>query len=158
MRWFVLFMLLCSVACAGEELLPFGSGSMKEITQAHGNQPLVISFWSVDCAPCYDELRLWREITGDYPQLHLVLVATDGSSSRQRVQQVLHESGLTHLPNYQFIDGNNQRLRYQVDSHWYGELPRTYLYTPGVEAPLAVSGVMERARLLAWLAAADIDM
>lgn len=145
-------MLLClSQLTLADAIKPFVSGSMAQIRATQQQRPMIVSFWSIDCPPCYKELRLWRELSSRYPQLNLVLVSTDDAENRAEVQQVLKELGVEHLRSWQFADANAQRLRYEVEKRWYGELPRTYFFSPGTE-PLALSGVVDSARVEQWLA------
>lgn len=152
MRYLAGVALLCIAQLSvAEGIKPFVSGSMAQIKATQQQRPMIVSFWSIDCPPCYKELRLWRELSRRHPQLNLVLVSTDAAESRAEVRQVLQEQGVTHLQSWQFADGNAQRLRYEIDTGWYGELPRNYFYAPGSE-PLALSGVVDSNKVEQWLA------
>ncbi len=152
MRYLVGVMLLCIAQLSmAEDIKPFVSSSMAQIKATQQQRPMIISFWSIDCPPCYTELRLWRELSRRHPQLNLVLVSTDAAENRAEVQQVLQELGVSHLQSWLFADGNGQRLRYEIDKRWYGELPRSYFYGPGSE-PLALSGVVDSNKVEQWLA------
>jgi thiol-disulfide isomerase/thioredoxin len=152
MKYVIGVVLLClSQLCVADAIKPFVSGSMAQIMATQQQRPMIVSFWSIDCPPCYKELRLWRELSSRYPQLNLVLVSTDDAENRTEVQQVLQELGVDHLHSWRFADGNVQRLRYEIDRRWYGELPRTYFYAPGSE-PLALSGVIDSLKVEQWLA------
>lgn len=56
----------------------------------------------------------------------MVMLATDDASATDEVQQILAKNELTGLENWLFADENPQKLRYEIDPKWYGELPRTY--------------------------------
>jgi len=130
---------------------PFVSGSMAEIKAAQDTKPMIVSFWSIDCPPCYKELAMWRELSLHMPQLKLVLVSTDEIDAEQEVIDVLQKAGVAQLESWQFADDHVQRLRYEIDKDWYGELPRSYFYSPAGQVE-AVSGLVVQDRIEQWLA------
>lgn len=144
-------LLMIAPFLAADGIKPFVAGSMGQIRAAQQQQPLIVSFWSIDCPACYKELRHWRELSRRHPQLNLVLVSTDGIELRDEVAKVLREQGVSHLRSWQFADGNDQRLRHEIDKGWHGELPRTYFYAPGGEV-MGMTGVVGEAEVEAWLA------
>ncbi len=152
MRYLAGVVLFCIAQFAvADGIKPFVSGSMAQINTTQQQRPMIVSFWSIDCPPCYKELRLWRELSSRHQQLNLVLVSTDDVESRAEVQQVLQEQGVSHLQSWQFADGNAQRLRYEIDKRWHGELPRTYFYAPAGEISV-LSGVIDLIKVEQWLA------
>ncbi len=130
---------------------PFVMGSMVEIKAAQADKPMIVSFWSIDCPPCYKELAMWRELSTRLPALNLVLVSTDEIDAEQEVVEVLKKTGVAHLQSWRFADSHTQKLRYEIDKSWYGELPRTYFHSPDGQVG-AVSGLVEQARVEQWLA------
>jgi len=151
-RWWLLLLLgLMPHIAAAEPLKPFVSGAMAQIKAAMKEKPLIVSFWSIDCPPCYKELALWKRLSARYPALALVLVSTDERELAADVKQVLAEQGVAHLQNWQFAATQVQRLRYEIDSNWYGELPRTYFFSPDGDSA-AVSGIIDCDNVEQWLA------
>lgn len=146
----VLLLLLPPVLLAAE-VRPFVSGSMAAITARQADEPLIVSFWSIDCPPCYKELDLWRALSRRYPALDLVLVSTDAPAAGAEVNRVLRQRGVAHLESWQFAISEVQRLRYEIDRRWYGELPRSYFFSPDGDVS-AVSGVIDDEQVDAWLA------
>ncbi len=130
---------------------PFVRGSMAQIRARFAGEPLIVSFWSIDCPPCYRELSMWRKLSERFPHMNLLLVSTDGRQQAEEVMQVLREKGVDHLPSWQFAERHAQRLRYEIDRQWHGELPRTYFYSPTGESQ-AVSGLIEYGEVGQWLA------
>ena len=130
---------------------PFVSGSMAEIHSSQGEAPMIVSFWSIDCPPCYKELVIWRDLSERLPQLRLVLVSTDELDAQSEVVEVLQQKGVAQLESWQFADAHRQRLRYEIDKNWYGELPRSYFYSPAGQVE-AVSGLVEQDKIELWLA------
>jgi len=110
----VLIMLLPQLLLAATPK-PFVSGSMAEIRAAQGEQPMIVSFWSIDCPPCYKELAIWRELSARAPEMKLVLVPTDEADAELEVVEVLQKTGVAHLESWQFADDHVQRRRYEID-------------------------------------------
>ena len=73
----------------------------------------------------------------------MVMLTTDDASATEQVQQILAKNGLTGLENWQFGDENPQKLRYEIDPLWYGELPRTYFLNKRHERE-GISGVLSQ--------------
>ena len=146
----VLIMLLPQLLLAATPK-GFVSGSMAEILASQGDAPMIVSLWSIDCPPCYKELAIWRELSTRLPQLKLVLVSTDELEAQAEVVEVLQQKGVGQLESWQFADAHTQRLRYEIDKTWYGELPRSYFYSPSGQVE-AVSGLVEQSKIEQWLA------
>ncbi len=151
MRLLAILCLFLPQLLQAAPLKPFVSGSMAEIMTAQGEQPMIVNFWSVDCPPCYKELAMWRELSARFPEVKLVLVSTDEGDVKQEVVEVLEKTGVAQLESWQFADKHVQRLRYEVDKNWYGELPRSYFYSPSGQVK-AVSGLVEQNKIEQWLA------
>lgn len=151
MRLLALLCLLLPQLVLAASPSPFVSGSMAEIKAAQADKPMIVSFWSIDCPPCYKELAMWRELSERLPTLNLVLVSTDEIDVEQEVVEVLQKTGVAHLQSWQFADSHTHKLRYEIDKSWYGELPRTYFHSPDGQVG-AVSGLVEQARIEQWLA------
>ncbi len=71
------------------------------------------------------------------------MLTTDDSSADEQVQQILGKNDLAGLENWIFADDNSQKLRYEIDPLWYGEMPRTYFYNKKHERE-GVSGVLSQ--------------
>ena len=110
-----------------------------------------MALWSLDCPPCRAELDLLGKIHQENPRLRLVLISTDDSSQVQAAQDVLHKSGLDKVESWIFGEPNAQRLRYEIDAAWYGELPRSYFYAAD-HIRVSVSGALKPHQLESWLA------
>ncbi|MDE2583822.1 MAG: TlpA family protein disulfide reductase [Betaproteobacteria bacterium] len=148
----LLALLSGQVAAGGKavEMRPFVAGSLQQIVAAHAGKPFLLGFWSLDCVHCGDELALLQRLHKDHPNLALVLVATDGEMDWSGLQAHLQAAGLGQTEQWVFADAMPERLRQEIDRHWYGELPRTYLYGRDGRAT-AVSGVLSAKHLGPWL-------
>ncbi|MGH8608413.1 MAG: TlpA family protein disulfide reductase [Gammaproteobacteria bacterium] len=129
----------------------FVSGSLSTILATHEKEAFLMALWSLDCPPCREELALLGEIHRENPWLRLVLISTDDGSQAETAQEVLHESGLDNVESWIFGEPNAQRLRYEIDAAWYGELPRSYFYAANHKR-VSVSGALKPQHLEAWLA------
>jgi thiol-disulfide isomerase/thioredoxin len=135
---------------AGEPL-PFGRGSWQELRQAHAARPTVVHFWALTCGPCLVELPLWGALVRERPDLSLVLINTDRVSDRpERMIAMLDKAGLGAVESWAFADRFAERLRFEVDPEWRGELPRTVLIARD-GAVTAFSGAADPAHIRRWL-------
>jgi thiol-disulfide isomerase/thioredoxin len=152
-RWLRLLMLLLLVSgsgAAGGALREFVPGSYQAILDARQGKPLILLFWSLDCPPCHRELSILGSMVAERPELPLVLVSTDGAGMGREVTALLKEKGLSAVESWLYADDFAQRLRFEVDRNWYGELPRSYLFD-GAHNRRATSGVFDEGTLRSWL-------
>lgn len=145
-------LLACVARADGTVLKPFQRGSVQAIVEARHGRPFILSFWSVDCAHCYRELEQLAALAKAYPQLDLVLVSTDTPASEKEITATLSRYALTHAERWVFADDFVERLRFEVDPRWHGELPRAYLYGPGKRIE-TLTGKPDPGRLTRWLRA-----
>jgi len=125
-------------------------GSFAALVAARRNEPFLLVLWSITCRPCRDEFALLREMRGSYPSLPLVLVSTDDSSDEALATKVLNDFGMDGEESWIFAD-DAEKLRYEIDPDWYGELPRAYFYD-AMHRREGVSGSLPRERIESWLA------
>lgn len=151
-RIFLTLALLLALAppVAAQEIRPFVSGSIKEITAARQGKPFILGMWSLTCTHCREELSLLSGMAKKYPNLDLVLVAADTPEEGEAIGAMLGQSGLGGAQAWVFADPFAERLRFEIDRKWHGELPRTYLYDPA-HAVTAISGKLNRQRLEQWV-------
>lgn len=149
----VLLLMLLSVGVAQAQPpapKPFKQGSLREIVEARAGRPFILGFWSLDCVHCRAELRQFARLTRKHPALDVVLVSTDPPEAAAAVGEVLAREGLAHAEAWIFADAFVERLRFEVDRFWQGELPRTYLFDPDGRTE-AMSGRVNPKRLALWL-------
>ena len=153
MRQRLLALALLSVLvlpAAAQELKPFVAGSIKEITAARQGKPFILGMWSLTCTHCREELVLLSGLLKKHPDLDLVLVSTDTPEEGEAIGATLRQSGLGSAEAWVFADPFVERLRFEIDPKWHGELPRTYLYDPSHKAR-AFSGKLDGLQLEQWL-------
>ena len=146
----LLFLLLFSNFSFAYEFMPFEINTRNVIEKKYLNQPLIISFWSIDCPYCIDDLKKLGKALSKNKNVKLITVCVDGKESAKKAERILN---LAHLPEherYQYAEVDEDKLRYSIDPAWYGELPRTYFYdTAHQVTPL--SGKISNSFLDAWL-------
>ena len=88
------------------------------------------------------------------PALDIVMIATEEVVDPESLDRFLQSYRLEGVDSWYFSESDSNRLRYEVDSTWYGEIPRTYLYDEH-HARVAVSGLLKPEQLHAWMAVAS---
>ena len=146
-----LTLVLVSAGAQSADLQSFGRGSWSKLRAAHDGQPTVVHFWGLTCAPCLVEMPEWGKLQAERPDMRLVMVAADPvPQDAARVNDMLARADLARAENWAFTDRFNERLRYEIDPAWAGELPRTVLIDrDGQETVL--TGVADLAEVRTWL-------
>ena len=110
---------------------PFVSGSYQQILDASAKQPLMLAIWSVDCPSCLKDMDILGKLHDKHPNLKIVMLATDDAESLPEIKHIIESHKLAGLENWAFATDNPEKLRYEIDPAWYGELPRTYFFDAG---------------------------
>ena len=124
----LLFLLLFSNFSFAYEFMPFEINTRNVIEKKYLNQPLIISFWSIDCPYCIDDLKKLGKALSKNTNVKLITVCVDGKESAKKAERILSQANLPKHEQYQYAEVDEDRLRYNIDPAWYGELPRTYFY------------------------------
>ena len=144
------FCVLASVPARAMEFKPYGRGSFEELRKARAGRPLVVHFWSATCAPCLAELPEWSKITREAKSFDVVFVSTDRGADRTRAETRLDKAGLAQATHYGFADAFAERLYFEADKTWRGELPFTALV--GADGGLVtVIGAVDDPLIASWL-------
>lgn len=146
-------LLTASAAPAAETLpRPFVRGSWEAIIGAHAGRPTMIHFWGLTCGPCRAEMPELARTIATTPGLDVVLVHADFlPGDAETVAMALDNWGVTAGESWYFADAKPQRLRFEVDPDWAGEIPRTTFIAPDGTRQTTV-GVVRDADIRAWLA------
>lgn len=148
---FGLAFAVCVAVVPAATLKPFVRGSWGLLREAHQDTPLLVHFWGVTCVPCLGELPKWGNLQRERPAVDVVLVAADPVPvTGQQVQTVLTKAKLDHVDNWMFADEFAERLRYQVNPGWAGELPYTVLVTPDGTTRV-IYGVVDFDQINRWI-------
>lgn len=147
----VIVLIITSMPILAENLIrPFISGSFLQILEQRQQKPFVLVLWSLDCPSCYKELRMLGEFSRKYTELDIVLVSTDITATQDELQTVLAEYKLDNVESWVFNGDSDERLRFEIDRSWYGELPRSYFFT-ATEEKQVISGVLSKEKLMEWM-------
>lgn len=139
-----------STAMAAQEIKPFVRGSYQQIVSARQGKPFIINFWSLTCSYCKVELGMFKKLAKKYPKLDLVLVSTDSPEETKSVAATLAKFSLGKAEAWVFADSYTERLRFEVDKKWFGELPRTYFISADNEVK-AFSGKLGQDEVEQWI-------
>lgn len=134
-------------------LKPFTPQSLAAIKQTQEKKPFILAFWSLHCAPCKEDMALFKTLQAKHPNLAIVLVATDGPREHAAVSRFLATQQLGRIQQWAFADEFEERVRFSVDKEWHGELPRSYLFDADHKFT-AHSGVLDAKVVEAWLSRA----
>lgn len=146
-----LTLLMAGASAAANQPRPFVSSSQQQILTAHQGKPFILALWSLSCVHCQEELAIFSELLKKHPEVDLILVSTDSPEDSAALTAALQRHALWRAESWVFADNFTERLRYEIDRKWRGELPRTYFY--GVDHSVeAVSGKLDPARAERWLA------
>lgn len=129
---------------------PFTQGSMKEVATTHTGKPFILAFWSLSCVHCKANLELFGKLLQQRPQLPLVLVSTDTPEENTAIMATLEKLRLEKLQTWVFADSFVERLHFEIDRRWRGELPRTYLYDATHQAR-TITGKLDEADTERWV-------
>jgi len=146
-----LLLAIAAIGGARAETLAFERGSWEKLLARHAGKPTVIHLWGLTCAPCLVELPAWGKLRASRPDLRLVLVAADPlPQDPERLETTLARAGLDRTESFSFTDRFTERLRYEIDPAWAGELPRTVMIDRAGQ-PTVLPGVADLAQVRAWL-------
>jgi thiol-disulfide isomerase/thioredoxin len=145
-------LVAASAACAAEGYLrPFKRGSWQQIRRAHDGQPIVVHFWGLTCGPCRVEMPKWGRLLQERPDLKLVAIDADlVPNAAELVKDELAKTGLAAAENWIFADDFVERLRYEINPRWRGEIPITLLIA-GNGKTTTIEGAADPAQVRDWL-------
>ncbi len=149
--------LLVAVALCGAATHAAGAprsfvrGSWKVLRQQHAGRPLVVHFWGVTCAPCMGELPKWGTLERSGAGVAIVFVAADPIPIEPpNIEAAIARTGIGQAENWMFADTFLERLRFEVNPAWGGELPYTVLIDRQGRTT-TTAGVMDMRELRAWI-------
>lgn len=144
-----LLMLAAAMPAQAADPRPFSRGSWQSLLKAHAGRPVAVHFWSLTCAPCLAELPQWRHTAAE-PGLDVILVSTDPPEDWPKVERTLKRAGLDKAESWAFADSFVEKLRFEIDRDWAGELPMTVLVS-ATGARESRTGTLGRQDLESWL-------
>jgi hypothetical protein len=144
----IVTMLLPAVTMAKHQA--FTAASLSQIEQQYAGQPFLLVIWEVNCFPCREELALLGRLRQLHPDMNVSLLATDNISQMDEIAAILEANQLAGIDSWIFADPNIERLRYNIDPEWFGELPRNYFYDAD-SSRFGFSGKLTEEVLNEWL-------
>jgi thiol-disulfide isomerase/thioredoxin len=138
-------------AASEAQLKPFVRGSWQQLLNSHAGRPTLVHFWGVTCGPCKVELPLLGQFMKDHAVVDMVTISADlAPDIPGAAQAMLKKAGLASAENWIFSDGFVERLRFEIDPHWQGDIPRTLLISREGKIT-TIEGSAEIADLEKWL-------
>jgi len=123
-----MLMAAASALAAPSALEPFERGTWQRLLRSHAGHPTLVHFWGVTCGPCKVELPLLGQFMKDHPGVDVITISADlVPNLPAATQSMLDKAGLSTAENFIFDDGFVERLRYEIDPAWQGDIPRTML-------------------------------
>jgi thiol-disulfide isomerase/thioredoxin len=148
----LLAFLLPAAAIAGPLPQPFERGSWSALREAHRGHAMIVHFWGVTCGPCLAELPDWGKFAARHRDLELVMIDADPVAvAPADIAAMLDKAGLDKVESWRFADSFTERLEFEIDPQWHGELPYTLLIK-GDGAVEPVLGAADFAALQRWVA------
>lgn len=145
----ICLLLTLSSGLAAAEIRPFVSGSLKQIQAERSGKAFILTLWSASCTHCPAELKALGELAKKYPGLDIVLIATDTPNEIPQLGKLAEGYGLGKQAQWVFADLQTEKLRFEIDRRWYGELPRSYFFD-ATHHRQSHSGVIPAERLEHW--------
>lgn len=146
------FLALGSLETAAAfDLKPYRRGDFAQIVGAHAGRPLILHYWSVACPACVAELGQWGKLIDERKDIDIIFINTDDEDDRARAVARLEKSSLLEAVHYGFADSFSEKLYYETDKNWRGELPFTALIAPN-RPHVTVTGAVTDPAFIAWLA------
>jgi thiol-disulfide isomerase/thioredoxin len=144
------FLVSAPASEAPPQLKPFERGSWHDILRSHAGRPTIVHFWGVTCGPCKVELPQLGEFMKVHSAIDMVTVSADLVPDLSgATRSMLAKSGLQSAENWIFNDGFVERLRFEIDPGWQGDIPRTVLIS-GDGKITTIEGSAEMADLDKW--------
>jgi thiol-disulfide isomerase/thioredoxin len=136
---------------ADGDLRPFKRGSWQQIRRAHEGQPIVVHFWGLTCGPCRTEMPKWGRLLEERSDLKLIAIDADlVPNAAELVKLELAKTGLAGAENWMFADDFVERLRFEINPQWRGEIPITLLIA-GDGKTTKIEGAADLAEVRTWL-------
>lgn len=146
----LIFISFTVTAAPASDIKPFYASSMQNILAVRQGKPFILGLWSLSCTHCREDLHLLSALSQKYPGLDLVLIATDAPDEASLAAATMARYPFKKMEHWIFADDFIEQLRYNIDRHWQGELPRTYFYDATHRAR-AISGKLDAIETERWI-------
>ena len=126
-----------------QNLKPFTSGSYQQILTSNAGKPFMLAIWSVTCPSCIKDMTVLKAVHKAKPELKIIMLSTDDIAETAEAEKILASNQLTDIEHWIYAEENTQKLQFDIDPKWYGELPRTYFFDKTHQRD-GVSGVLSK--------------
>ena len=124
---------------------------LQSIKKHNLGQQWLLVLWSLDCPPCFKELALIAKLDQQHKDIKVVFINTDDNDElNEQRNEVIRQFKLTAFPNWHFAQDQADKLRFQIDPSWYGELPRSYFVNQQGQL-YGKSGLLAEQQVISWL-------
>jgi thiol-disulfide isomerase/thioredoxin len=147
----VLMLTMSDLAMATHDVRPFIPGSLAQILADREGRPFILALWSLECQYCPAELRMLGSFKKRHPKLDIVLVATDTPNEAQQLSKRVKSYGMGKVEQWVFSEDMPERLRFEIDRRWYGEIPRTHFYDRAHQREIK-TGLINQQFIEDWIA------
>ena len=107
----LLVLVAATTAFASAPVKPFTTESYAAILAAHRDQPLVVAFWSLDCAHCPGSLATLARFARAHPKVSVVLVATDTGVDPAALASHVRQAALAQAESKGLLERDGGHLR-----------------------------------------------
>jgi thiol-disulfide isomerase/thioredoxin len=139
-----------TTATTSAGIKPFVATSMQHILSARQGKPFILGVWSLSCTHCRDDIALLSSMSQRHPELDLVFIAADSPDEAEAAAQIINRFSFGIMEHWIFADDFIEKLQYNIDKQWHGELPRTYFYNASHQMR-AFSGKLDAVETERWI-------
>jgi thiol-disulfide isomerase/thioredoxin len=143
---FLLHGFYSSSVIAKEYFQPFKPGSYQDILKRYSTNNLLVVFWSIDCPPCFKELKHLGEFHLKNPERKIILINVDTGYNQKKLLALLETNNLVNIERWIFNSNHHEKLRHEIDPRWLGDLPRSYFFSL-TKKPQRLRGVLSLVRI-----------
>ncbi len=148
-------LLLNAPVAVALDMRPFKSGSWREILSANAGHAVIVHFWGLTCGPCLEELPKWGTFAASHAKEKIIFVNWDQRQEKPaRLATALEQSGLVAAENWALAETFEDKLRFEIDPEWRGEMPYTRMISSD-GAVTEFSGSADFGEVSTWLATQD---
>lgn len=124
-------------------LKPFITGSYQQLLSNNSGKPFMLAIWSITCPSCIKDMIVLNAVHKAHPEINIIMLSTDDIAETAEAQKILANNQLSDIEQWIYAEENSQKLQFEIDPTWYGELPRTYFFNKTHQRE-SVSGVLSK--------------
>jgi thiol-disulfide isomerase/thioredoxin len=140
---FICLAVITHLAKAEPDLKHFVMGSYQQLLTNNAGKPFMLAIWSITCPSCIKDMTVLHAVHKAHPEITIIMLSTDDSAETSEAQKILATNQLTDLEQWIYAEENTQKLQFEIDPKWYGELPRTYFFDKNHQRE-SVSGALTK--------------